>query len=99
LMENQEVGLLKLSYPASGAANPPWIPVDDIAFAPDAGKASLLMTSADSIYRIQSATFGFEPGTAYTASNWLGLVGVLARSIGSIRALACRWRFSSPLRL
>jgi hypothetical protein len=49
------------------------------------------MTSADSIYRIQSATFGFEPGTAYTTSNWLGLVGVLNLDTGTIAPIATKF--------
>lgn len=58
--------------------------VDDTAFAP-APHAFLLAvdigdgTSANpgTIYRIDNPTFGFEPGTAYSASDTNGWVGVL----------------------
>lgn len=56
----------------------PRINLDDTAFAPNP-KAFLLVTdiNAGVIYRIDSGTFGFEPGTAYSASDTQALVGTL----------------------
>jgi hypothetical protein len=75
--DEQKVGLLKLTSPVTGPMNAT-ITVDDTAFAPDP-KAFLLVTDvgAGVIYRIDSGTFGFEPGTAYSASDTLGLLGTL----------------------
>jgi hypothetical protein len=57
------------------------ITLDDTAFAPRP-KAFLLVTDVSGgvsgvIYRVDAGTFGFEPGTAYSASDTLGLVGTL----------------------
>jgi len=75
--DKQKVGLLKLSSPVTGPMNAT-ITVDDTAFAPDP-KAFLLITdvSGSVIYRMDAGTFGFEPGTAYSASDTLGLLGTL----------------------
>jgi hypothetical protein len=73
----QKVGLLKLSSPIIGPMNAT-ITVDDTAFATNP-KASLLITDVNAgvIYRMDAGTFGFEPGTAYSASDNLGLLGAL----------------------
>jgi hypothetical protein len=75
--EDQEVGLLKITSPVKGPMDAT-ITLDDTAFAPNP-KAFLLVTdlTAGVVYRIDSKTFGFEPGTAYSASDTLGLVGTL----------------------
>jgi hypothetical protein len=75
--DEQTVGVLGLSSSATGPGNAP-ITVDDTAFASHP-KAFLLVTDVGGgvIYRIDAGTFGFEPGTAYSASDTLGLVGTL----------------------
>jgi hypothetical protein len=75
--DEQKVGLLKLSSPVTGPMNAT-ITVDDTAFAPNP-EAFLLLTDVNAgvIYRIDSGPFGFEPGTAYSASDTLGLLGTL----------------------
>jgi hypothetical protein len=52
--------------------------IDDTAFAP-AAKTFLLFTdlAGNTIYRLDSPPFGFEPGVAYSASDSDGLVGTL----------------------
>jgi hypothetical protein len=77
LTSEQKVGVLKLSSSATGPKGET-ITVDDTAFAPDP-KAFLLLTDvgAGIIYRLDSTPFGFEPGTAYSASDTLGLLGTL----------------------
>jgi hypothetical protein len=71
--ENQQVGRLLITKSTGGATT-----LDDTAFAPS-GKTYLLFTDvgADTIYRLDSPPFGFEPGTAYSASDTDGLVGTL----------------------
>jgi hypothetical protein len=79
--DQQEVGRLKITSSATGpmAAT---ITLDDTAFAPNP-KAFLLVTDVGTavdpgvIYKIDSPSFGFEPGVAYSASDTLGLVGTL----------------------
>jgi hypothetical protein len=75
--EEQKVGLLKITPTVAGPLGAT-ITLDDTAFAPDP-KAFLLVTDVNAgvIYRMDSGTFGFEPGTAYSASDTLGLVGTL----------------------
>jgi hypothetical protein len=77
LTDEQKVGVLKLSSSATGPKGET-ITVDDTAFAPNP-KAFLLLTDvgAGIIYRVDSKPFGFEPGTAYSASDTLGLLGTL----------------------
>ena len=71
------MGLLKLSSSVTGPMNAT-ITVDDTALAPNP-KAFLLLTDVNAgvIYRVDSGPFGFEPGTAYSASDTLGLLGTL----------------------
>jgi hypothetical protein len=80
---NQSVGLLSIT---SGGAP---ITLDDTAFAPDP-KAFLLATdlAGDTIYRIDGGTFGFEPGTAYSASDTAGIVGTLNLDNGVVTPIA-----------
>jgi hypothetical protein len=77
LTDEQTLGRLKITASATGPGGAT-ITLDDTAFAPHA-KAFLLVTdvSGGVIYRIDAGTFGFEPGTAYSASDTLGLVGTL----------------------
>lgn len=65
--------------------------VDDTAFAPTSHSFLLVAdlgnpTAGDggTVYRIDSATFGFEPGTAYSASDTAGFVGTLNLDNGAI---------------
>jgi hypothetical protein len=94
MTDHQAVGLLKLSSPVTGPGGAS-ITVDDTAFAPDS-KAALLVTdvNADTVYKIESATFGFEPGTAYSASDTLGLVGTLNFDTGLVTPIVTG--FGSP---
>jgi hypothetical protein len=39
------------------------------------------------VYRIDSPTFGFEPGTAYSASDTAGFVGTLNLDTGAITTI------------
>jgi hypothetical protein len=75
--DEQKVGRLKITSTVTGPLGAT-ITLDDTAFAPDP-KAYLLVTDVNAgvIYRMDSGTFGFEPGTAYSASDILGLVGTL----------------------
>ncbi len=77
LTDEQTVGRLNITSSATGPGGAT-ITLDDTAFAPHP-KAFLLVTDvhAGVIYRIDSGIFGFEPGTAYSASDTLGLVGTL----------------------
>jgi len=79
LTDEQTLGRLKISPTLTGSDGKPLaITLDDTAFAPRP-KAFLLVTdvSGGVIYRIDAGTFGFEPGTAYSGSDTLGLVGTL----------------------
>jgi hypothetical protein len=84
MTDEQTVGRLPITAPVSGPGGTP-ITLDDTTFAAR-GKASLLVTDvgADTIYRIDSETFGFEPGVAYSASDTLGLVGTLNLDTGVV---------------
>jgi hypothetical protein len=77
----QEVGLLNITSSAKGKDGSP-LTLDDTAFAPNP-KAFLLVTDVGSatdlgvIYRIDSPSFAFEPGVAYSASDNGGILGTL----------------------
>ena len=73
----QTVGHLGITSTATGPGGA-LITIDDTAFAPP-GAAYLLFTDIGSgtIYRIDRADFGFEPGQAYSASDTAGVVGTL----------------------
>jgi hypothetical protein len=75
--DEQKVGRLKITSTVTGPRNAT-ITLDDTAFAPNPN-AFLLITDVNAglIYRVDSGTFGFEPGAAYSASDTLGLVGTL----------------------
>jgi hypothetical protein len=77
LTDEQTVGRLNITSSATGPGNAT-ITLDDTAFATHP-KAFLLVTdvSGGVIYRIDAGVFGFEPGTAYSASDTLGLLGTL----------------------
>jgi hypothetical protein len=77
LTDEQTVGRLNITSSATGAGGAT-ITLDDTAFAAHP-KAYLLVTdiNGNAIYRIDAGAFGFEPGTAYSASDTLGLVGTL----------------------
>ena len=77
LTEEQTLDRLNITSSATGPEGAT-ITLDDTAFAPHP-KAYLLVTdvSAGVIYRMDAGVLGFEPGTAYSASDTLGLVGTL----------------------
>lgn len=66
---DQTVGLLPIT-PST---------VDDTAFAPSSPRTFLLASdiNGDTVYRIDSDPFGFEPGVAYSGSDTAGIIGVL----------------------
>jgi len=70
---DRKVGRIMVTTAAAGATT-----VDDTAFAP-AERSYMIVTdlAGDAIYRIDARPFGFEPGTAYSASDTAGLVGTL----------------------
>lgn len=70
---NPEVGRLLITKSTGGATT-----LDDTAFAPS-GRTFLLFSdvAGDTVYRLDSGPFGFEPGVAYSASDTDGLVGTL----------------------
>jgi hypothetical protein len=79
LTDEQTVGQLMITTTLTGKDGKPLaITLDDTAFAPNP-KAYLLVTDVGGgvTYRIDGGVFGFEPGTAYSASDTLGLVGTL----------------------
>jgi hypothetical protein len=59
--------------------------VDDTAFAPASNSFMLVADlNGQTVYRINNPTFGFEPGTAYCASDTAGFVGTLNLDTGAI---------------
>jgi hypothetical protein len=94
LTDEQTVGRLNVTSPVTGPGGAT-ITLDDTAFAPSP-KAFLLVTdiNAGVIYRIDSGNFGFEPGTAYSASDTLGLVGTLNLDNGVVTPIVTG--FGSP---
>jgi hypothetical protein len=86
---SQAVGVLSTT---SGGAP---LTVDDTAFATDP-KAFLLVTDipGNAIYKIDGGTFGFEPGTAYSASDTGKIVGTLNLDTGVVTPIATG--FGSP---
>jgi len=94
LTDEQTLGRLNITSSVTGPAGAT-ITLDDTAFAPHP-KAFLLVTdvSAGVIYRIDSGIFGFEPGTAYSASDTLGLVGTLNLDDGFVKPIVTG--FGSP---
>jgi hypothetical protein len=83
---SQEVGRLEITSSATGPGGAT-ITLDDTAFVPKSASGSYLLVTdlgAGVIYRIDRATFGFEPGQAYSASDTLGLVGTLNLDDGTV---------------
>jgi hypothetical protein len=83
------VGRLIITSPGFPPNPPPCpanaITIDDTAFAPSSSAFMLVSDVAgDTIYRIDSKQFGFEPGTAYSASDTAGLVGTLNLDTGVV---------------
>jgi hypothetical protein len=74
LAANPEVGSLHVTNASTAAMTT----LDDTAFAPS-GRTFLLFSdvAGDTVYRLDSAPFGFEPGVAYSASDTDGIVGTL----------------------
>jgi hypothetical protein len=86
--DNPAVGRLSLTL--GGAATT----VDDTAFAPASNSFMLVADIGNAatgdggtVYRIDSPTFGFEPGTAYSASDTAGFVGTLNLDTGAITTI------------
>lgn len=94
LTDDQTAGRLSITTALSGATT-----LDDTVFAPK-GRSFLLASdvAGNTVYRIDAPQFGFEPGTAYSASDTLGIVGTLnldngvltpiATGFGSMRGMA-----------
>lgn len=83
LTDEQTVGTLKITTSAGAVTT-----LDDTAFVPN--RPSFMLTTdvnGDKIYRIDN-TFGFEPGTAYSASDTDGFVGVLNLDTGVVSPIA-----------
>ena len=82
LAEDQTVGRISITTAAGPTT------VDDTAFAPE-GRSFMLFSdvSANTIYRLD-AKFGFEPGTAYSASDTAGIVGALNLDNGVLTPIA-----------
>ncbi len=80
--EDQTVGRISITTAAGPTT------VDDTAFAPR-GRSFMLFSdlNANTIYRLD-AKFGFEPGTAYSASDTAGLVGALNLDNGVLTPIA-----------
>jgi hypothetical protein len=96
---HQQVGRLNIT---SGGA---MTTLDDTQFATNPSAFMLFSDVAgNTIYRLDSAPFGFEPGTAYSASDTAGVIGVLnldngvltpvVTGLGSARGIV----FVTPLR-
>jgi hypothetical protein len=86
--DNPVVGRLSLTL--GGAATT----VDDTAFASTPHSFMLVadlgnpaVGDGGTVYRIDNPTFGFEPGTAYCASDTAGFVGTLNLDTGAITTI------------
>jgi hypothetical protein len=79
LTSNQVVG--RLPIPAGGSATT----IDDTAFVPS-GAAYMLFSDVkgDTIYRLDSGSFGFSPGIPYSGSDTTGVLGVLSLDTGVV---------------
>jgi hypothetical protein len=66
------------------------VTIDDTQFATGTPGSYLLVTDlgGDAIYRIAAGAFGWEPGTAYSASDTAGIVGVLDLDNGVVTPVA-----------
>ena len=72
-LNNQVVGRLNITV--NGTATT----VDDTTFASSSRRSFLLAAdiNGNTVYRIDSSPFGFEPGVAYSDSDTTGIIGVL----------------------
>jgi hypothetical protein len=79
LTSNQVVGRLPIT--AGGSATT----LDDTAFVPS-GAAYMLFSdvAGDTIYRLDSGSFGFSPGIPYSGSDTTGVLGVLSLDTGVV---------------
>jgi hypothetical protein len=63
--------------------------VDDTAFASDPHSFLLFSdVGADVVYRLENPSFGFEPGTAYSTSDTVGIVATLNLDTGVLSPVA-----------
>jgi len=83
LTDDQAVGSLNITTAAGPTT------VDDTAFAP-AGRSFMLFSdvAGDTIYRLDPGTFGFEPGTAYSASDTAAIIATLNLDNGVLTPIA-----------
>jgi hypothetical protein len=83
LQADQTVGRINITT----AAGPTTL--DDTAFAPN-GTSFMLFSdvNANIVYRLDAPSFGFEPGTAYSASDTAGIVGLLNLDNGVLTPIA-----------
>jgi hypothetical protein len=81
--DDQKVGMINIT--SGGSA----LTLDDTAFAPN-GRSFLLFSdvAGDTIYRLDRPIFGFEAGTAYSASDTTGIIGVLDLDNGVVTTIA-----------
>lgn len=83
LADKPQVGVISIT--SGGGA----ITVDDTAFAPRGRSFALFSdVAANTVYRLDSPMFGFEPGTAYSTSDTAGIVGVLNLDNGNLTPIA-----------
>jgi hypothetical protein len=74
-----------LSLTAGGAMTT----VDDTAFVPGGAEFMLFSDVAgDTVYRLDRAPLGFEPGTAYSTSDTTGVVALLNLDTGALTTIA-----------
>jgi hypothetical protein len=83
LADHPQVGVINITR--GGAMTT----VDDTAFAPRRASFALFSdVSANTVYRLDSPMFGFEPGTAYSTSDTAGIVAVLNLDNGDLTPIA-----------
>lgn len=75
----------RLSLTSSGTATT----IDDTAFATSNPGTFLLVSdlSGGAVYRIDEPTWGFEPGTSYSASDSVGIVATLNLDTGALSTI------------
>jgi hypothetical protein len=79
LADDQVVGVINIT--SAGAATT----LDDTAYAPRGRTFALFSdVSANTVYRLDSSMFGFEPGTAYSTSDTAGIVAVTNLDAGTL---------------
>jgi hypothetical protein len=83
LADDQKVGVIHIT-----SAGVPTT-VDDTAYAPHGRSFALFSDlSGNTVYRLDSPTFGFEPGTAYSTSDTAGIVAVTNLDNGTLTPIA-----------